>query len=474
MSEDFENKLRSKIGDSQAPVPEGLLDAVRAEMKRRGLKPGVPGEEYSARRGEANSPAKTLASGAAPAKTVASGAAPAAGAVAGSSEPHKQTSARIVIFRWLSAAAVIALGVFSAIWLGKDKHVGDKTLAIVQTDPAAASPATPGAISSLTPAATSPGAISSAQSSALALAQSSAITSSRSVESAHDMNTKPADTQKSAGPQEAQKAAGPQESQKSAGLQEAQKAAKPQKPQQQAGPQETAIDIEDYLRQNPEPEKRKTKILLAAYTSATGGSSASSPMVNSADLAFASALAMSKITLLNDFSPARSMLLYPFDPGSMKHYMPLRFGLNADVALNRNLSAAMGLSYSFLHSENDGGMVDYDQKLHYLGIPLGLNLTFWRNGNFSTYAYGGAEIQWLVKGKFKTEMTTTSLSEGKPQLSANAGLGVSYAFTRWGRFFIEPGASYYFDNGTEIKNIYKERKFDFLLNVGISFELFGK
>lgn len=456
MSEDFENKLRSKIGDSQAPVPEGLLDAVRAEMKRRGLKPGVPGEEYSARRGEANSPA------------------PAAGAVAGSSEPHKQTSARIVIFRWLSAAAVIALGVFSAIWLGKDKYVGDKTLAIVQTDPAAASPATPGAISSLTPAATSPGAISSAQSSALALAQSSAITSSRSVESAHDMNTKPADTQKSAGPQEAQKAAGPQESQKSAGLQEAQKAAKPQKPQQQAGPQETAIDIEDYLRQNPEPEKRKTKILLAAYTSATGGSSASSPMVNSADLAFASALAMSKITLLNDFSPARSMLLYPFDPGSMKHYMPLRFGLNADVALNRNLSAAMGLSYSFLHSENDGGMVDYDQKLHYLGIPLGLNLTFWRNGNFSTYAYGGAEIQWLVKGKFKTEMTTTSLSEGKPQLSANAGLGVSYAFTRWGRFFIEPGASYYFDNGTEIKNIYKERKFDFLLNVGISFELFGK
>ena len=464
MSEDFENKLRSKIGDSQAPVPEGLLDAVRAEMKRRGLKPGVPGEEYSARRGEANSPAKT----------VASGPATAAGAVAGSSEPHKQTSARIVIFRWLSAAAVIALGVFSAIWLGKDKHVGDKTLAIVQTDPAAASPATPGAISSLTPAATSPGAISSAQSSALALAQSSAITSSRSVESAHDMNTKPADTQKSAGPQEAQKAAGPQKSQKSAGPQEAQKAAKPQKPQQQAGPQETAIDIEDYLRQNPEPEKRKTKILLAAYTSATGGSSASSPMVNSADLAFASALAMSKITLLNDFSPARSMLLYPFDPGSMKHYMPLRFGLNADVALNRNLSAAIGLSYSFLHSENDGGMVDYDQKLHYLGIPLGLNLTFWRNGNFSTYAYGGAEIQWLVKGKFKTEMTTTSLSEGKPQLSANAGLGVSYAFTRWGRFFIEPGASYYFDNGTEIKNIYKERKFDFLLNVGISFELFGK
>lgn len=446
MSEDFENKLRSKIGDSQAPVPEGLLDAVRAEMKRRGLKPGVPGEEYSARRGEANSPAKT----------VASGPATAAGAVAGSSEPHKQTSARIVIFRWLSAAAVIALGVFSAIWLGKDKYVGDKTLAIVQTDPAAASPATPGAISSLTPAATSPGAISSAQSSALALAQSSAITSSRSVESVHDMNTKSADTQKSAGPQEAQKAA------------------KPQKPQQQAGPQETAIDIEDYLRQNPEPEKRKTKILLAAYTSATGGSSASSPMVNSADLAFASALAMSKITLLNDFSPARSMLLYPFDPGSMKHYMPLRFGLNADVALNRNLSAAMGLSYSFLHSENDGGMVDYDQKLHYLGIPLGLNLTFWRNGNFSTYAYGGAEIQWLVKGKFKTEMTTTSLSEGKPQLSANAGLGVSYAFTRWGRFFIEPGASYYFDNGTEIKNIYKERKFDFLLNVGISFELFGK
>lgn len=464
MSEDFENKLRSKIGDSQAPVPEGLLDAVRAEMKRRGLKPGVPGEEYSARRGEANSPAKT----------VASGAAPAAGAVAGSSEPHKQTSARIVIFRWLSAAAVIALGVFSAIWLGKDKHVGDKTLAIVQTDSAAASPATPGAISSLTPAATSPGAISSAQSSALALAQSSAITSSRSVESAHDMNTKSADTQKSAGPQEAQKAAGLQEAQKSAGPQKSQKAAKPQKPQQQAGPQETAIDIEDYLRQNPEPEKRKTKILLAAYTSATGGSSGSSSMVNSADLAFASALAMSKITLLNDFSPARSMLLYPFDPGSMKHYMPLRFGLNADVALNRNLSAAIGLSYSFLHSENDGGMVDYDQKLHYLGIPLGLNLTFWRNGNFSTYAYGGAEIQWLVKGKFKTEMTTTSLSEGKPQLSANAGLGVSYAFTRWGRFFIEPGASYYFDNGTEIKNIYKERKFDFLLNVGISFELFGK
>ena len=59
------------------------------------------------------------------------------------------------------------------------------------------------------------------------------------------------------------------------------------------------------------------------------------------------------------------------------------------------------------------------------------------------------------------------------QWSANASLGVQCNLVNTMSIFVEPGVSYYFNDGTNIRTIYKEKPLNFNLNLGIRFT-FGK
>ena len=57
------------------------------------------------------------------------------------------------------------------------------------------------------------------------------------------------------------------------------------------------------------------------------------------------------------------------------------------------------------------------------------------------------------------------------QWSVNASAGVQFRLTKFMGVYAEPGIAYYFDDGSEIKTIYKEKPVNFNLNLGVRFEL---
>lgn len=68
--------------------------------------------------------------------------------------------------------------------------------------------------------------------------------------------------------------------------------------------------------------------------------------------------------------------------------------------------------------------------------------------------------------------TNTQDISSKPlQMSVNAGVGIQFDFIDNVGIYAEPGLSYYFDDGSALQTIYKEKPLNFNLNVGVRFKL---
>lgn len=168
------------------------------------------------------------------------------------------------------------------------------------------------------------------------------------------------------------------------------------------------------------------------------------------------------------------------DFGTAKHKMPLSFGAKVGIDLGLGWSLSTGLVYSYLASDFEKGIVHTDQSLHYLGIPLMVNYQAWTNGRFSFYVGAGGTMEKLVHGRATShsrdnkgaDITTRySLSESRLQWSVNASVGVSVNLYRNLCLFLEPGIGYYFDNHSSICNIYKDKPWNFDLNIGVKLKL---
>ena len=59
----------------------------------------------------------------------------------------------------------------------------------------------------------------------------------------------------------------------------------------------------------------------------------------------------------------------------------------------------------------------------------------------------------------------------KLQWSINANLGVQYNISNLLGIYLEPGVGYYFDDGSDVLTIYKEKKCNFDFQLGVRFNL---
>ena len=117
---------------------------------------------------------------------------------------------------------------------------------------------------------------------------------------------------------------------------------------------------------------------------------------------------------------------------------------------------------------------DYNvhQVLHYVGIPVGLNYELWRSGGFHAYVMAGAEAAYNVKNDTDEDGTRKQdAKRDRVQFSGKASLGAQYDISPNVGLYIEPGAKYYFDNGSDIENTFKDKKLNFNLQFGLRFNL---
>lgn len=163
-----------------------------------------------------------------------------------------------------------------------------------------------------------------------------------------------------------------------------------------------------------------------------------------------------------------------------KHKQPIKIGISVRYPLSERLSLESGLTYSYLSSELTTGSDSYryetHQALQFVGIPLNVNYSLWKNTKWDFYVSAGGMVEKCVAGSSDTEYivdgkATSSEHEStrvKPlQFSVNAAAGVQMNLTRRLGIYAEPGVNYYFDNGSPIETIYKEKPVNFNLRMGL-------
>jgi len=129
-----------------------------------------------------------------------------------------------------------------------------------------------------------------------------------------------------------------------------------------------------------------------------------------------------------------------------KHHLPLRFGLSLQYQLNDRLALLSGISYTYLYSEFSIPLyqsVNYDQKLHYLGLPFGVSWRLLTANRFRIYLAGGVMLE-------------KCLNEKPWQWSVNGAAGAEYAIASQLGVYLEPSLGYYFSDGTQFEHYYKE------------------
>ncbi len=164
---------------------------------------------------------------------------------------------------------------------------------------------------------------------------------------------------------------------------------------------------------------------------------------------------------------------------NVSHKMPISFGLGVSYYLNDRWALQSGLNYSMLISDWASSGIYHGetrQKLHFIGVPLSVSYKIAEWNKFRWYASAGGMAEINVAGKTKTTLysgtekmgtLTEHIRMDEVYWSLNVNTGISYPIIKFVSAFAEVGASYYFDNGTEIETIHSDKPFNVNVSIGL-------
>lgn len=171
------------------------------------------------------------------------------------------------------------------------------------------------------------------------------------------------------------------------------------------------------------------------------------------------------------------------------HKIPVKVGLTARYNITGRLGVETGLTYSILsssvktgNSETGKNWSTGSQTLHYLGIPLNISFNILNSRYVNIYVIGGGMMEKSISGSIKTDeyvdgkfdrTLTTNISPKGLQWSVNAAAGIQANILPQLGFFVEPGVSHHFKNGSRVRSIYTDKPTDFSLGFGLRYS-FGK
>ena len=204
------------------------------------------------------------------------------------------------------------------------------------------------------------------------------------------------------------------------------------------------------LRKITKPKYKNQWLLAAAFGS---GSSASSGLDN-----------VPAATLSDNIAKTATPNYSIMSPQSFTdvHYsLPLSFGLKVRNKFSETLSIETGLIYNYLQTDfSNSGFYSTDAhlSLHYIGIPLSLNVKIWNNPKWEVYVSGGGTVEKGLRSIYQQSQNSTNISwittaqtniDGF-QFSVNSAVGVGYKIMPEIGIFFEPQFSYYFENNQPI------------------------
>lgn len=185
----------------------------------------------------------------------------------------------------------------------------------------------------------------------------------------------------------------------------------------------------------------------------------------------------------NDISKGVMMMNWNRDVSTdYKYALPVSVGISLSYNITKTWAIDTGVRWTMLTTDiRSGSENNYSREketLHYIAIPLNIKANIWDSRFVSVYAVAGCTMQKMVDGKnvatyyyqnIEASKQTTDLVEKPVQWSVNANAGIQFNCTDFVGIYAEPGIVYYFDNHSDIKNIYKDRPLNFNLSLGVRF-----
>lgn len=152
-----------------------------------------------------------------------------------------------------------------------------------------------------------------------------------------------------------------------------------------------------------------------------------------------------------------------------KHHAPYSFGLSVRVPLIHRLALNSGVVYTQLKSSFTSG----EQTLQYLGVPLGVTYHLWGYKRFNVYAIGGVQADFNVKASLKRveQINAINIKKDRVQFSGLIGPGLQLDLMQGLGVYLEPTGRYYFNNGSDVDNYFKEKPWNINFNAGLRFTL---
>ena len=182
-------------------------------------------------------------------------------------------------------------------------------------------------------------------------------------------------------------------------------------------------------------------------------------------------------------------VLMNYNPGSMrlspiylvdykeeqKHHVPVSFGLQVSYPFTDRLSLSAGIIFTWQHSEFDywtyGELTRRKQKLHYEGVALNLDWHLWKYRKLDVYCGAGVQTDWNVSANVETEGVEQDADRDRIQWSLGGRVGMQYNLSPRFGIYLEPSLKYYFDNGSKVKNYFKDKPTNFSLQFGLRLRL---
>lgn len=257
---------------------------------------------------------------------------------------------------------------------------------------------------------------------------------------------------------------------------------------------EPAMSWDEYLKETPSEKARARRsggfsagiVAGGAVGGNTSGSKPTAMVMGANPLA----AGVTKTDWIDKDSKA-SAIVYnqPEVQEEYSHKIPVKVGLTARYNITDRLGVETGLTYSILsssvktgNSETGNNWSTGSQTLHYLGIPLNISFNILNSRYVNIYVTGGGMMEKSISGNIKTDeyvdgkfarTLTTNISPKGLQWSVNAAAGIQANILPQLGFFVEPGVSHHFKNGSRVRSIYTDKPTDFSLGFGLRYS-FGK
>jgi len=139
--------------------------------------------------------------------------------------------------------------------------------------------------------------------------------------------------------------------------------------------------------------------------------------------------------------------------------LPVAASVTIEKQITKRFSVESGLAYSCEQSPENGNM-------HYLGIPVKVNLLIANNRKLDVYASLGGLLDKCVAGAPRNDFNSEPI-----QLSLTAGLGVRYKISDKFALFAEPGIAHHFspDSDWETARSRKSTNLNLLCGVRMTY-----